>query len=283
MKGGVYMNHTIKMIVSDLDGTLLMPDKTISAYTKNILNRCRALGIKIVYATGRGGSAKWVAAPELFDGRITMNGAFATVDNTAYTTAKDLIFGDTEYTAAKDLVLYECLIPYKTARSMLIACDEHGIKITSEINGMHYSNFVVSDFWPGITNFEIVDFSRHELDAEKVYSPNLSREEQIFIEKQMPDDLYSVVTSDITGDLLQIMHINATKAIAVSKLAHLWGIAPSEIVAFGDERNDINMLSYAGIGVATDNALDEVKAISNFICKNNAEDGPAKWIEENIL
>lgn len=46
------------MIVTDLDGTLLRTDKTISEYTNAILGRCRLTGIKVVYATGRGGSAE---------------------------------------------------------------------------------------------------------------------------------------------------------------------------------------------------------------------------------
>jgi len=252
----------IKMIVTDLDGTLLKTDKTISESTKNILRKCREKGIKIVYATGRGGSAKRVVPSELFDGMITMNGAVAMVN---------------------DVVIYECLIPYQTARPVLMACEERGIKITSENSGMHYSNFAVSDFWPAITNFKIVDFAQHELDAEKIYSPNPRLEEKLFIEKLLPGDLYLVMSSDVTGALLQIMHRDATKSKAVSKLARLWGVEQSEIVAFGDDFNDVDMLMYAGIGVAMGNAVDEVKAVSDCTCRTNDEDGLAMWINENIL
>ena len=62
------------MIVMDLDGTLLRSDKTISKYTACVLNKCRERGIKVVYATGRGGSAEKVAPAGLFDARIVMNG-----------------------------------------------------------------------------------------------------------------------------------------------------------------------------------------------------------------
>ena len=75
------MKHSVDLIVTDLDGTLLRTDKTISAGTQSILHRCREKGIKIVYATGRGGSETRLIPAELFDGRVIMNGAMAYVDD----------------------------------------------------------------------------------------------------------------------------------------------------------------------------------------------------------
>ena len=172
----------IKMIVTDLDGTLLRTDKTISEESKYVLCRCKEAGIKTVYATGRGGSAERVAPDEFFDGKISMNGATAKIG---------------------DKIVYSRLIPY------------------------------------------------------------------------------SVATADRTGTLLQIMSREATKAKAVAELARLWGIMPDEIAAFGDDLNDIDMLTYAGFGVAMDNAPDEIKAAAKYICKSNDENGVADWITKN--
>ena len=254
--------RNIKLIVSDLDGTLLNTNKALSERTKNALQECRSRGIKIAYATGRGGSAERVAPSEFFDGKITMNGAVAKIG---------------------DEIIYNRLIPYETARPILIACNNQGIKITSEVNGMHYTNFHTTDFWANLTNFEIVDFAKLKIDAEKIYSPNPSAEHKLFIEQLLPDELYSVGTYDGTGILLQIMHNEATKAKAVAALAQLWNIDTSEIAAFGDELNDLDMLEYAGVGVAMGNALDDVKKISNDVCQSNDDDGVAVWIESNIL
>ena len=259
---GEYMHSNIKMIVTDLDGTLLRTDKTISDFTKTVLHECKKEGLKVVYATGRGASAAQVAAAVFFDGKITTNGATAEADG---------------------ITVYKSLIPYQTARPILVGCNERGIKITTETGNMNYSNYDVTDLWPDLTNSQIVDFSHHEVDAAKIYSPNISHEDKDFIEKLIPDDLYSVVTSDITGDFLQIMHKDATKAKAVSAFAQLWAIQPSEIVAFGDELNDVDMLTFAGVGVAMENAVDEVKAAADFVCLRNDEDGVARWIAENIL
>ena len=68
---------TIRMVVTDLDDTLLRKDKTISERTTTALRKCREKGIKTVYATGRGNSSKMFVSSELFDGFVRMNGAMA--------------------------------------------------------------------------------------------------------------------------------------------------------------------------------------------------------------
>ena len=249
----------VKMIVTDLDGTLLRTDKTISEYTVSVLGHCRGRGIKIAYATGRGGTANEVAPSKHFDARIVMNGALALAD---------------------DSIVYRCLIPFQIARPLLIACDERGLKITSEISDMHYSNFVVSDLWSNITNFKIIDFAKHTLDAEKLYTRTDNQDDLRFIEDNLPLSLYLSVSRD---GLVMIMHKSATKAKAICELARFWGISRSEIMVFGDDLNDIDMLRSAGHSVAMGNALDEVKAVADYVCDTNDYDGVAKWLEENVL
>ena len=71
----------IKMVVTDLDETLLRTDKSISKYTVDVINKVRQRGIKFIFATARGGSAKTLVDYELFDGYVLLNGAKAFVDN----------------------------------------------------------------------------------------------------------------------------------------------------------------------------------------------------------
>jgi len=252
------------MIVTDLDGTLLRTDKTISERTIDTLRRCQAAGIKTVYATGRGSSADAVVPPELFDGKITMNGATAKVG---------------------DKIVHSSLIPCLTARPLLLACDKRGLKMTSEIGGKHYTNFTIPTEWQDIVhNWEITDFSKHNRDAEKIYTYDLTAGDVAFITETLPADLYMVMAVD---GLAMITHKNATKAKAVAALAKLWRIEPAEIVAFGDDLNDIDLLNYAGVSVAMGNALKDVKTAATRICDTNDNDGVAKclqkMLEENVL
>jgi Cof subfamily protein (haloacid dehalogenase superfamily) len=249
----------IKLIVTDLDDTLLRTDKTISQYTVSVLQRCRSCGIKIAYATGRGGTADEVAPAEYFDARIVMNGALAYV-------------GDT--------IVYRRLIPFQTARPLLVACNRRGMRIASEVSGMHYSNFIVTEEWSNITNYTITDFSEHELDAEKLYTRITNQDDLRFVEDNLPETLSLLVARD---KLAMIMHAEATKAKAVAELARYWSIAQSESVVFGDDVNDIDMLLSAGIGVAVGNAIDEVKSVADHVCGDCDDDGVARWIDENVL
>ena len=83
--------------------------------------------------------------------------------------------------------------------------------------------------------------------------------------------------------LAMIMNKDATKSKAVAALAAHWGITKSEIAAFGDDLNDIDLLNHVGISVAMANALNDVKAAADHLCDTNDNDGVAKWLEENLL
>ena len=60
------------------------------------------------------------------------------------------------------------------------------------------------------------------------------------------------------------------------------GIDPSEVVAFGDSINDIEMLKVAGLGIAVENAREELKAVADFVTLSNDDDGVAMVIEKII-
>ena len=223
------MKYSIKMIVTDLDGTLLRDDKTVSERTQAILRRCRDKGIKIVYATARGGDAEELTYGIPFDGFIANNGALA---------------------VAGDEVVYNRPVPDDFARLFLDICEARGLSA-----GSHR-------------------------DHGKLYVEDCGLEEDAFIKWLLPKDLYFVVSWNKVG---MIMHREATKSNAVVALARRWNIMKEEIVAFGDDLNDIDLLGYAGYGVAMGNALEGVRAAAQYHCLGNEEDGLADWIERNVL
>jgi len=259
---GVSMN--IKMIVTDLDGTLLTTDKTVSEYTKEILTKCRNANIKVAYATARGGSAERLVPNSLVDGKIRMNGAVAKIGNN---------------------VVYERLIPHQLACPFLAACDKRGLKITAESydehGTIHYANKHMHTAYYDERQ-KLVNMSQHNIDSEKIFMVDLTPDDEVFITSQLPASLYFLMLRE-ANRFGMIMHKEATKAKAVSALAEFWGIKQSEIVAFGDDVNDIDLLTFAGVGVAMGNALDIVKNVADFVCLDNDSNGVAKWLEENVL
>jgi Cof subfamily protein (haloacid dehalogenase superfamily) len=82
---------------------------------------------------------------------------------------------------------------------------------------------------------------------------------------------------------LEITDQKATKGQALRWLAEREGIKPEEIIAFGDGHNDLDMVSYAGLGVAVANARPELLQIANLVTASNSEDGVAAVIEEYVL
>jgi len=246
------MSLGIKMVVFDLDGTLLRNDKTISEYTLGVLRQCKVAGIKIVYATARGRSAREIMPSALFDGEITMNGAN--------------IFGAEGF-------VHTCYISHETARPFLLALNRADIHVVAETNDAHYSNFIAK-------GKKFVDFHHHTIDSGKIFVWIRNSEDIEIIKQHIPDELYLQISHN---DMAMIMHKNAQKSKAVSVLANKWGVKQCEIIAFGNDVNDIDLLTYAKLGIATENALDKVKEISGYICGSNNEDGVAKWLHQHIL
>ncbi|MCL2663324.1 MAG: HAD family hydrolase [Oscillospiraceae bacterium] len=248
----------IKMLVFDLDDTLLRSDKTVSEYTVSVLKKCRSLGIKVIYATGRGCTLD-IVPQEVFDGYVRNGGAAAFAGN---------------------VQVYEKLISTEKARDLLIACDNAGIKIAAQDENRHYSNFNVDEIWSWIKYYTIVDFNALDINAEKMYALPETQQDVDIIKSNLPDWINLIIARD---ELAMFMHREANKSSAVSALAEYWGIENFEIMAFGDDLNDIDLLEFCGIGVAMGSALDEVKAVADYICDTNENDGAAKWVEEHVL
>ncbi|MPM26804.1 Sugar phosphatase YidA [bioreactor metagenome] len=77
---------------------------------------------------------------------------------------------------------------------------------------------------------------------------------------------------------LEVLNKDAGKASALAELAALLNIDSENIMAIGDNENDLSMIEYAGVGVAMGNAVDKVKEAADFITKSNAESGVAHAI-----
>ena len=253
----------IKMIATDLDRTLLRKDKTLSDYTMSIFRRCRAKGLKIVFATSR-------PMPAVVNFDFCRQIA---PDASLYHSGAVIYAGNT-------CIERHSILPQAVNKILLSAGRNAGIKLAIEVDDKNYGNFDPPDIWPGVEVNRIDYANPPFLSADKIIFVDLKPDIIESISKILPENLYLEISENRIG---MIMNKNATKSKGVARIAQYYGIPLSDVAAFGDDYNDIGMLRECGIGVAVANAIDETKAAADYICDTNDNDGMAKWLEENVL
>lgn len=84
-------------------------------------------------------------------------------------------------------------------------------------------------------------------------------------------------------EFLEFVSENTSKGAALCEIGKIYGIDKSEMIAAGDGYNDLSMLEYAGLGIAMQNAPEDVKAVCKYVAPSNNGDGVAKVIEKFFL
>jgi len=95
--------------------------------------------------------------------------------------------------------------------------------------------------------------------------------------------VHCLVNKNYQGHILEVLQAGVSKWQALQALAAAQGIAPADIMAVGDDRNDLDMLRHAGLGVAMGNAVPAVQAEADAVTGTNAEDGLVQALERFIL
>ena len=253
-----------KLIVLDLDGTTLRNDKTVSENTINTLLDVRDRGNTILFATARPprNAYKYVPEPLRNNPIICYNGAAVVSSNNLD-------------------VIYEKQIAKNDVIKILDICENFGYnQLSIEVNDTLYSNFDTTPFFGNAKN-EIKDL--RQMEYKSVYKVIICSEKPIDekILKLFPQTVKGVITDKKT--LCQIMNAESSKWIAINSLVDKMGIKKENIIAFGDDVNDLEMIKNAGIGVAMGNAEEQLKVIANYITDSNVNDGVAKFLKENVL
>ena len=258
-----------KLIAADLDRTLLRSDGTVSDFTKETIRRCMDAGVGFTFATGR-----------------------------MYCSALPI---------ARRLELELPLITYQGALLKSLDGDVmHALHLPQDLageleeilrkSGMHYNIYSDEKLYFSTFGQKVMDYARH-IGVEPLAAPKglgkiqvtqygvFDEPERILELKQMIDQRYGSLVHTVTsgGRFLEICHPKAQKSYGLARLAEHLGIHREEIIAVGDNNNDLDMLEYAGLGVAVDNAVPAAKEAANRLTASNDEDGVAKLIQELIL
>ncbi len=280
-------NLKYKMLVSDMDYTLLNKDKMVSERNRDAVRKAIEKGVHMVVATGRIYTSARVYAKLLGVGTpiIASNGAIireAVFDNPL----------DTEKTIYKDI------LPMEAVREMIRLSRKHGIfchfftedtiyaekLVTVSLRYTEWNQFLGREDQVKIKIVDDIEKAIIEDNVQILKSVVVdSSSEKIQLLRNSIVETGIVSVSQSMKDNLEVMNKGVTKGNAVRMLAEMYGIKRDEIIAIGDNENDISMIEYAGMGIAMGNAEESLKNVANHITGDYQEDGVAEAIERFIL
>ncbi|GIP60398.1 MULTISPECIES: Cof-type HAD-IIB family hydrolase [Paenibacillus] len=267
------MNY--KMIVLDLDDTLLRDDHTISPRTKQALMDAQEAGMKVVLASGRPTFAMTHIAKEL---ELEKYGSFILSFNGAKIT-----------NCATQEVLFSSTLTPETAHELYAISKQEGVWIHTYVGDdiVTPAHNKYTDIEGEITGMPIVE-------AEDF----IAAVQEPVVKVLMVDDpeklvaLESKLQPQLAGELnvvrskpffLEFTEAGVDKGTSLHHLIQQLGIKREEVIAIGDSYNDLAMIEFAGLGVAMGNAPDDIKAVANYVTDTNMEDGVAKVVEKYML
>lgn len=269
--------RNFKMVCLDIDGTLLNSRHKISNRTKNIIkiiSKEENITVILVSARMPKGILPFHKELGIIEPIICYSGSLIIDEKREVITTKEIEIEDIKniYNTAKDENIHISL--YRDNEWFVEEIDEW-VRQESEI----------TKIIPTIINFqELIEVWRKEKKgANKILSmsdvENISRlADKLKGEKFEGLNIYPSKTT-----YLEIMTKKASKTSAIEFLCNKLNIEKEEVIAIGDNYNDMDMLQYAGVGIAMGNAPDIVKEKADDITSTNDEDGVAKALEKYFL
>lgn len=251
-----------KLILTDLDHTLLRTDGTVSERTLDVLRKCREKGELFAIATAR----YWIGAERYIE--LLAPDYEITTDGTLIHSAEECIYSCEMSEAAANGIVAELLkaVPaaeITVAKGKTVYWNSRHI---AESEKLHKAVYFGYDRPLGCGANKIVAELPHEDIARSIADKFDCR-----LQCYRGENWYGFLPR------------GAGKTAAIEALAGRCGIALGDIVSFGDDRNDMDMLKMCGTGVAVANAVREVLDIADEVTASNDEGGVALWLERNVL
>jgi len=262
-----------KMIATDLDGTLVRSDDTVSAYTHATLDQVRAAGIPVIGATGRGPRLAELTRNDIraADYLVLANGG-CVVDLTD-PQAGPVVLRDERLDGH---VLAEIVAALEAEVGPLTVLVEALDKPGAPLWGDHDPAWRYPEMLEVRTRDEafagrvIKGFARavdHDADA------------LLAAARRIVPPTVATVTQTGLG-FIEILPPGVDKATGLAVVAQVLGVDPAEVLVFGDMPNDLPMFEWAGWGrVAVENAHPTVRALADEITLSNDEDGVAVYLD----
>lgn len=272
----------IKVIVMDVDGTLTNDEKRITQKTKDALIKAQEMGIILVLASGRPTTGLNDFAKELemdkHHGLLVSYNGSQVID---FTTGKVLFNQPLTILEIKNILKHLKnfnITPMIDDGKHIYVENLNGLNVDYEAKGGKFILEKVAD---------LEDFINFE--SNKI----LTSGDPEYL-KEIYDDMKNPFNNELSCMFTAPFYVEYTakgidKAKALDTVFSSLGYNKDQVIAFGDGHNDASMVSYAGVGVAMSNAVDELKEIADYVTLSNEEDGIAyalskfvKGIDEGI-
>jgi hypothetical protein len=269
----------IKCIALDLDRTTLNGDGRLSVENKKTLEELIAAGIEVVIASGR-----------VYD---TLPEDVVQVEGIHYAVCGN---GSMVHRVPNGECIRRCGLSPEALETVLAVTEDEVVTYEGFIDGKAYAakEYIENPVKYGATpqavayvqatrimRDDIVAFLRenkNRLDSMDVIVRDEVTKRRIWNKlASASDEVY--ITSSVE-QLLEIADKDAGKAAGVRFVAEQLGLRREEVAAFGDADNDIDMLKYAGVGIAVENASPGCKAAADYVTKHHAEDGVTYGVRE---
>nr|WP_242010230.1 HAD family hydrolase [Acetobacter conturbans] len=264
--------ESVRLVVTDMDGTLLTPEKQVTRRSVDTIEKLNAAGVAVCLVSSRAvvGVERYHEALHLTTPYAAMNGALV----------RD----------AQGKVLSSLVLPPDAVRATLDMLDVH------EVDAWLFcgTDWIVKDATSGYVPYEhktlgiaptvAKDFGPWEGQVGKITGSSADYDLLERMEgeiSQMLEGRASVARS--AQYYLDVTPKDANKGYALRELGRLLGVAPHEIACLGDMPNDVPMLDIAGLSIAMGNASGEVASHAHFVTDTNENEGWAKAIETWVM
>lgn len=258
----------IKLIASDLDGTLLLNGaQTLDQRIFDIIDKLKEQEILFVAASGR----QYASMQNLFKpvadkiSYIAENGAVCIHDGTCIFTS----------VIPRDTVtqIFELLKQCPTCK-ILVSCPSTCYILSGDAGFLHHIRDVVHNDTTVTDDFSMIS---EPIIKIAVFDPVSPEKTTVFLRKNAPDGM-TIATSG--NDWIDFIPVVSNKATALKVLLDTLHISPSEIIAFGDQQNDLEMLSMAGTSYAMERAVPEAIAIADAVTPS-VEETLTEFLDKN--
>lgn len=254
-----------RLLLFDLDGTLLRSDKTISQNTLDILQKCREKGILIGVSTSRSELNAGLFIKELQPEVLIASGGALVKCNNGYIYKAEFSNDETRsvIALARKICGADCEITVDT-----VEAHYWNYKIDPKKQDKSWGDSIYTDF---------ADFNESALKI----CVEIFEDSQAERLRGLLNDCDCVRFSD--GYWYKFSKKTATKENAITEVCAAYGFTAEEITAFGDDYADIGMLELCGRGIAMGNAIDKVKEKADLVIGGNDDEGIAKYLEKYLL